>query len=263
MRHLKRIYILLSKATIQFIRSLEQKKYRAQHDLFVLEGDKSVREVIDSALTVEYLLSKPAWLAQQSSIRANHIIEIDDGELSKISFQKTPNQAIALVRIPHYSLDMGELTGGLSLYLDRIQDPGNLGTILRVADWFGIRHVLCGAGCADPFSPKTVQATMGAMIRVQIHQTDAGFFGQLKTYQPDFPVFGAFLDGDNLYHTPLSNKAVIVMGNESKGISDAVAQHVQQRLLIPPYPSGTPASESLNVATATAIICAEFRRLKI
>jgi len=251
---------LLSKAKIQLIRSLEQKKYRAQHGLFVLEGDKSVREALDSALTVECLLAKPAWLAQLSSIRANHIIEIDDRELSQISFQKTPNQAMALVQIPHYPLDMAELTGGLSLYLDQVQDPGNLGTIIRVADWFGVRHVLCGAGCADPYNPKTVQATMGAVIRVKTHQTDVGFFGQLKMYQPDFPVFGAFLDGDNLYHTPLATKAVIVLGNESKGINDDVAQYVHQRLLIPSYPSGEPASESLNVATAAAIICAEFRR---
>jgi len=251
---------LISKAKIQLIRSLEQKKYRAQHGLFVLEGDKSVREALDSALTVEYLLAKPAWLAQQSSIRANHIIEIDDRELSQISFQKTPNQAMALVQIPHYPLDMAELTGGLSLYLDQVQDPGNLGTILRVADWFGIRHVLCGAGCADPFNPKTVQSTMGAVIRVKTHQTDVGFFGQLKNYQPDFPVFGAFLNGDNLYHTPLATQAVIVMGNESKGISDDVAQHVSRRLLIPSYPPDESVSESLNVATAAAIICAEFRR---
>ena len=251
---------MLSKAKIQLIRSLEQKKYRAQHGLFVLEGGKAVREALVSVLTVEYLLAKPAWLELQSSIRANHIIEVNDKELSQISFQKTPNCAMALVRIPNYPLDMAELTGGLSLYLDQVQDPGNLGTIIRIADWFGIRHVLCGAGCADPFNPKTVQSTMGAVIRVKTHQTDVGFFEQMKTHQPDFPVFGAFLDGKNLYHTPLTTKAVIVMGNESKGISNAVAQHVNQRLLIPPYLPDEPASESLNVATAAAIICAEFRR---
>ena len=256
----KIVCILLSKAKIRLIRSLEQKKYRVQHGLFVLEGDKAVREALDSTLTVEYLLAKLAWLEQPSSTKANHIIEINDQELSQISFLKTPNQAIALVQIPYYPLDFAELTGGLSLYLDQIQDPGNLGTIIRIADWFGIRHVLCGQGCADPFSPKTVQSTMGAIIRVKTNQTDVGFFRQLKIYQPDFPVFGAFLDGDNLYHTPLPTKAVMMMGNESKGISEAVAQYVDQRLLIPSYSSGEPTSESLNVATAAAIICAEFRR---
>ena len=251
---------MLSKAKIQLIRSLEQKKYRIQHGLFVLEGDKVVRESLSSSLTVECLLARPTWLAQQSSIKANQIIEINDKELSQISFQKTPNQAMALVRMPNYPLDMAELTGGLSLYLDQIQDPGNMGTMIRLADWFGIRHVLCGQGCADPFNPKTVQSTMGAVIRVKTHQTNVGFFRQLNLYQPDFPVFGAFLNGENLYNTPLSTKAVIVMGNESKGISDTVAQYVTRRLLIPSYPPGEPTSESLNVATAAAIICAEFRR---
>ena len=251
---------MLSKVKIQLIRSLEQKKYRAQYGLFVLEGDKIVREALHSALTVEYLLAKPTWLAQQSSIKANHIIEIDDKELARISFQKTPNQAMVLVRIPSYPFNMAEITGGLSLYLDRVQDPGNLGTILRLADWFGIRHVVCGQGCADPFHPKTVQSTMGAIIRVKIYQMNTDFFRQLKDYQPDFPVYGTFLDGENLYHTPLSTQAVIVMGNESKGISDAVAQYVNRRLLIPSYPPGEPASESLNVAIAAAIVCAEFRR---
>ena len=253
--------LMLSKAKIQMIRSLEHKKYRTQHGLFVLEGDKAVREALDSTLTVEYLLAKPVWLEQQPCLRADHIIEISDKELSQVSFQKTPNQAMALVRIPSYPLNMAELTDGLSLYLDRVQDPGNVGTIIRLADWFGIRHVLCGHGCADPFCPKTVQSTMGAVIRVKTHQTDVGFFRQLKTLQPNFPIFGAFLDGKNLYNTPLSTKAVIVMGNESKGISSAVAQYVNQRLLIPSYPpAGEPTSESLNVATAAAIICAEFRR---
>ena len=251
---------MISKAKIQLIRSLEQKKYRMQHDLFVIEGDKAVREALNAALTVEYLLAKPAWLKQQSSIKAHHIIEINDKELSLISFQKTPNQAMALVHIPNYPLNMTELTDGLFLYLDQVQDPGNMGTIIRMADWFGIRHIICGQGCADPFNPKTVQSTMGAVIRVKTHQTDAGFFRQLKSYQPDFPVFGAFLDGENIYNTPLSTKAMIVVGNESKGISDTVAQYVNRRLLIPSYPPGEPTSESLNVATAAAIICAEFRR---
>ena len=252
---------MLSKTIIQLIRSLEQKKYRIQHGLFVLEGDKVVREALDSSLIVDYLLAKPEWMAQHSSIiKANQIIEINDKELSQISFQKTPNQTMALVRIPDYPLDMSELTGGLSLYMDQIQDPGNMGTMIRLADWFGIRHILCGQGCADPFNPKTVQSTMGAVMRVKTHQTDVGFFRQLNIHQPNFPVFGAFLDGENLYNTPLSTKAVIVMGNESKGISNPVAQYVTNRLLIPSYPNGAPTSESLNVATAAAIICAEFRR---
>ncbi len=248
------------KTLIKLIRSLEQKKYRTQHGLFVVEGDKTVREILDSSLTTEYLLAKSAWLKQQPVTNANHIIEISDKELSQISFLKTPNQAMALVRTPQYPLNMEELTGGLSLYLNQVQDPGNLGTIIRLADWFGIRHVLCGEGCADPFNPKTVQSTMGALIRVKTCPANITFFDQLKTANPDFPIYGTFLNGKNIYETPLLPKAVIVMGNESKGISDELARYVNHRLLIPSYPPGEPTSESLNVATAAAIVCAEFRR---
>jgi len=251
---------LLSKSKIQLIRSLEQKKYRTQHGLFVVEGDKTVREILDSSLTVEYLLAKPEWIEQLPDNKANQIIIINDGDLSQISYLKTPNQAMALVRIPDYQFDLDEITKGLSLFLDEVQDPGNLGTIIRLADWFGIRHVLCGVGCADPFSPKTIQSTMGAIIRVKTYPTDESFFQLLKNHRTDFPVYGTFLDGENLYNTPLSSQAVIVMGNESKGISDSVEQYVNKRLLIPSYPPGEPTSESLNVATAAAIVCAEFRK---
>jgi len=255
---------LLSKTKIKLIRSLEHKKYRSQYGLFVVEGDKTVHEMLASSLIVECVLAKSVWMKQIPDglrAKAREIIEINDKELSQISFLKTPNQAMALVRIPQYPLELAELTGGLSLYLDQVQDPGNLGTIIRLADWFGISHVLCGEGCADPFNPKTVQSTMGAIIRVKTCQTDESFFQLLKSHHPDFPVYGTFLNGESLYNTPLSSKAVIVMGNESKGISDEVAQYVNRRLLIPPYPPGEPTSESLNVATAAAIVCAEFRRL--
>ena len=253
---------MLGKAKIQLIRSLEQKKFRAQYGLFVMEGDKAVRELLISALTTEYLLAKPAWLEQFGSLsaKANRVIEISDRELSQISFLKTPNQAIALAKIPEYTFDARELSDCLSLYLNRVQDPGNLGTVIRLADWFGIRHVCYDEGCADPFHPKTVQSSMGSIIRVKTYQIDESIFQQMKTHDPDIPVYGTFLDGENLYRMPLSSQAMIVMGNESKGISDGVAQYVNQRLRIPSYPPDEPTTESLNVATAAAIVCAEFRR---
>ena len=255
---------MLTKAKIQLIRSLEHKKFRAQHGLFVIEGDKTVREVLDSILYVEYLFAKPAWTEQLPAHlleKANHIIFINDKELSQISFLKSPNQAIALVQIPDYQLDLDEITEGLSLYLDEVQDPGNLGNIIRIADWFGIRHVFCRQGCADPFNPKTVQSTMGAIIRVKTYQADDSFFQQMKSHHPDFPIYGTFLNGENLYNAQLTSKAMIVMGNESKGISDEVAQYVRRRLAIPSYPPDEPTSESLNVSAAAAIVCAEFRSL--
>ncbi len=257
------IYHTLSAAKIKLIRSLEQKKYRSQHGLFVVEGDKTVREVLTSALTIECLLAKTGWIEQLPDYLRNksyEIIEINDKELSQISFLKTPNQAVALVRIPNESLDINALTAELSLYLDQVQDPGNLGTIIRIADWFGIKHVLCGKGCVDPYNPKTVQSTMGALIRVKVYQTDVSFLEQLHAMYPIFPVYGTFLDGNNLYQEQLPAQALIVMGNESKGISKDVAQYANKHLFIPSYPPGEPTSESLNVATATAIVCAEFRR---
>ena len=253
------------KNTIKLIRTLDLKKARELHQLFIVEGDKSVSEALSSSLTVEYVLAKKEWLEQvpgELLAKVSQIIEINDRQLSQISFLKTPNQAISLVRIPQYTLEMTEIIGGLSLYLDKVQDPGNLGAIIRLADWFGIANVLCGEGCADPFSPKSVQSTMGAVLRVKTHKTDKSFFEKLKNHQPNFPVYGTFLDGNDLYSTPLSSNAVIVMGNESKGICQDVAQHVTQRVLIPQYPTGRQTSDSLNVALASAIVCAQFRRNK-
>ena len=170
---------MLTKAKIKLIRSLEQKKYRDLHRLFIVEGDKTVHELLASSLTVECVLATTEWLKQlPDSVcrKAREIFEITGRELSQISFLKTPHQALAVAQIPDYRIDLAELTDGLSLYLDEVQDPGNLGTIIRTADWFGIRSVLCGKGCADPFNPKTVQATVGAIFRVKSYRTDESFF---------------------------------------------------------------------------------------
>ena len=146
----------------------------------------------------------------------------------------------------------------LCLALDDVQNPGNLGTIVRLADWFGIEHIFCSRGCADIYNPKTVQATMGGLARVQVHYMD---LPQMLSLLPeDVPVYGTFLDGDNLYKKSLDNRGLIVMGNEGKGISSSVEAFVTERLYIPNYPAGRATSESLNVAIATAIVCAEFRR---
>ena len=244
---------------------MEQKKYRDLHQIFIAEGDKTAREMLASSLTVECLLAKTTWIRQipdKLLTKAKEIIEINDKELSQVSFLKTPNQAVVLAQIPQYSFDITEIACSLSLYLDNVQDPGNLGTIIRLSDWFGIRHVLCGKGCADPYSPKTVQSTMGAIIRVKTYQTDESFFRKMKNHNPVFPIFGTFLNGENLYTaSSLSSRSVIVIGNESKGISNELTQYISRRLMIPQYPpAGIPTSESLNVATAAGIVCAEFRR---
>jgi TrmH family RNA methyltransferase len=255
---------LITKSQIKLIRSLEHKKFRDLHQAFIVEGDKLVREILASFITVECVFAKSAWFKQihdNLRAKAKEIIEVNDKELSQISFQKTPNQAVALAKIPQYALNITEISNSLSLFLDEVQDPGNLGTIIRLADWFGINHVLCGKGCADPFSPKAVQSTMGAIIRVKTYQTDQSFFQLLKNNNPNLPVYGTFINGENLYTAAsLSSNAVIVMGNESKGISGDLTRYINHRLMIPQYSGSNTASESLNVATAAGIVCAEFRR---
>lgn len=160
---------------------------------------------------------------------------------------------------PHYDFDADVASRSLCLALDDVQDPGNLGTIVRIADWFGIEHIFCSNGTADIYNPKTVQATMGAIARVKLHYCNLPeFIGNAS--EKNIPVFGTFLDGENIYTQHLPKNGIIVMGNEGNGISEQIARKVSHRLLIPNYPQGCETSESLNVAVATAIVCAEFRR---
>ena len=197
------------------------------------------------------------WLEEHPHAQAQEVIEASREELSRASLLKTPQEALAVFRIPQYEAEAEVVRRSLCLALDGVQDPGNLGTIIRIADWFGIRHIFCSAGTADAFNPKTVQATMGALARVQLHYCD---LRELVASLPDVPVFGTFLDGGDLYTQELSANGLIVMGNEGNGISPELAAVVNRRLLIPNYPQGEETSESLNVAVATAVVCAEFRR---
>ena len=184
---------------------------------------------------------------------------MSEEELSRASLQKTPQEVLAVFEQPHYEWDASIASRSLCLALDDVQDPGNVGTIARIADWFGIEHIFCSKGTADIYNPKTVQATMGAIARVKFHYCDLPDFIQSASTQ-GIPLFGTFLDGKDLYKETLENRGIIVMGNEGNGISMPIAQCISHRLLIPNYPQGRPTSESLNVAIATAIVCAEFRR---
>ena len=183
-----------------------------------------------------------------------------DKEMERISQLKTANSSLAVVEIPRYNLAEVDATKALVLALDRVQNPGNLGTIIRLADWFGITDIVCSDECADAFNPKVVQASMGARIRGRVHYTSdlAAWLG--KQRKGGAEVYGTMLDGENIYDKPLTSAGVIVMGNEGRGISDECARCVSQRLFIPPYPADRAGSESLNVAIATAVVCAEFRR---
>lgn len=247
---------MLSKNKIKYIRSLEQKKYRKEEKAFLAEGHKLVGD-LSGHFECRLLAATSTWLESHPDIKADEIVEVSEEELKKASLLKTPQDVLAVFRIPETDPGTRDIAGSLCLALDDVQDPGNLGTILRTADWFGIRHVFCSIGTADAYNPKTVQATMGALARVRIHYCDLkDLIGTL----PDMPVYGTFLDGKNIYGQKLTPHGLIVMGNEGKGISQEMEKLVNRRLLIPNYPQGEETSESLNVATATAIVCAEFRR---
>lgn len=226
---------MISKAKIKFIRSLEMKKHRQKEGMFVAEGPKVISELSKICAPLE-------------------VYEGDDAQ--KVSFLQHPQGVLAL--FPTSIFEQIRPTSALKLALDGVQDPGNLGTIIRIADWFGIDHIYCSRDTADVFNPKVVQATMGSLARVKVEYTDlTTLFDSLPA---DYPVYGTLLDGENIYKETLSKEGIIVMGNEGNGISQEIRTRINRRLLIPSYPEDRPTAESLNVAIATAIVCAEFRR---
>ena len=179
--------------------------------------------------------------------------------MERLSLLKTPSDSLALVEIPRCDLKPERLRGRLTLALDDVQNPGNLGTIIRLADWFGITDIVCSEASADCFNPKVVQATMGAILRVRVHYCDLEAYLAAER-AAGTPIYGTFLEGENIYGTTLTEEGVVVMGNEGRGISQAAARAVTHKLFIPPYPAERHATESLNVAMATGIVCGEFRR---
>lgn len=248
---------MLSKNRQKYIRSLSLKKFRDLDNCFVAEGPKIVCELL-GVFRCELLCATSLFLQEYRPVIDGEVCEITDQELAAISNQKCPQQVLAIFRKPQVPACPSCYESELMLALDGVQDPGNLGTIIRLADWFGIKHIVCSYECADAFSPKVVQATMGAIARVAVEYTSLSEW--LKTIPQNTPVYGTFLDGDNLYQKELPTHGIIVMGNEGKGISPEVGKLVTERLRIPSYPPECSTSESLNVAIATAVICAEFRR---
>jgi TrmH family RNA methyltransferase len=208
-------------------------------------------------MSCRFLTATAEWLQKYPDIRAAEIAEASLQELNKASNQQHPQEVLAVFEIPDRKPDLNYLKNNLTLALDNIQDPGNLGTIVRTADWFGINTLLCSVGCADAYNPKSVQASMGSIARVAVH------YVKLEEFIPtlNVPVFGTFLEGKNLYEFPhLPQAAVILMGNESNGISGKLKPLVNEKLYIPKFPPGSKRAESLNVSIATGIICAAFRR---
>ena len=247
---------MLSKNKIKYIHSLELKKNRKKEGVFVAEGHKLVGDLLPH-FHCRLILATTTWLEEHPDIQADEIIEITPEELVKASLLKTPQEVLAIFEQPQYDYTTDVIKNSLCLALDDIQDPGNLGTIIRLADWFGIEHIFCSQGTVDVYNSKVIQATMGALARVKVHYCN---LPELISSLKDVPVYGTFLDGENIYNKPLSENGLIIMGNEGNGVSKEVSQLINNKLYIPNYPSGRTTSESLNVAIATAVVCAEFRR---
>ena len=247
---------MLSKQEIKNIRSLELKKFRKEFNLFLAEGEKQVEEILP-VFPCRILVATKEWLCRHPNVRASKTVEVTNEVLARISLLKTPKDVLAVFEQPCYDLASIDFSEQLVIVADGIQDPGNFGTIVRLADWFGIEHIVCSTDTADIFNPKTVQATMGAVARVKVHYVS---LPEYLSNLPNVPVSGTFLDGENIYTQALSAAGIIVLGNEGQGIRPEVANYITKRLYIPTYPQGEKTAESLNVAIAGAIVCSEFRR---
>lgn len=249
---------MVSKNKLKLIRSLELKKHRNEQKLFVAEGNKLVEDLLP-AFDCELIIAKTSWMATQGDIAAKELLIAEEDDIRKASLLKNPQDVIAVFHQPEWSLSEVEPNNQLILALDSVQDPGNLGTIIRLADWFGIEHIVCSPDTTDVFNPKVIQATMGALAHVKIHYTELEAY-LLQQKDIEIPIYGTFLDGEDIYGKELNETGIIIMGNEGNGIRSSVETLVNEKLYIPNYPAGRETSESLNVAMATAIICAEFRR---
>lgn len=250
---------MLSKTLTGRLALLRHKKHRDEAGLFVVEGRKSVGDTV-GAFPLQYLILKKGvdispWMNRVADDA--EILTGDDVQMKRISAMATVPDVIAVYAIPHYLPDGGLIHSNLTLLLDGVQDPGNLGTIVRLADWFGVRQVFLSPECADIYSAKAVQATMGSLARVRVFTTE---LPELVARYPHVPVCGLLLDGEDIYAAPKPVPAFVVMGNEGNGLTPAMRKLCTHKLLIPSYPPGEATGESLNVAMATAITLSEFRR---
>ncbi len=238
---------MITKSEINIIRSLGDRAGRSEHGLFVVEGDKSIAEICNAGFKIVRMFTTTDGPG----------LKIRSSDMARISSHKSPPDRLALFKIPERKIDFQLINKDLTLVLDDVQDPGNLGTIIRLADWFGIKQIICSPATVDVFNQKTIQASMGSISRVNVQYIPLeDFFKQVN----NIPIFGTFLEGEDIYTSQLSHPAIIVMGNEGKGISDATSKFTNRRITIPPYPHDATTVESLNVAMATAVVCSEFRR---
>lgn len=249
---------MISKNQIKYIQSLHSKKNREQEGLFIIEGIKLVTEfILAGSYTIKELFATGDYIDHHSDLlksKGINCTEIGLEDLKKISLQTTPNQVLAIVITKDHELNSEELQQGLTLYLDDIRDPGNLGTMIRIADWFGIKQVICSENTTEVYNPKTLQASMGAVLRVNVIYMS---FQNLMLQTKNVPIYGALLEGENIYSARLQ-KGIIVIGNEANGITPEVQKQITNAITIPAATNN--GSESLNAANACAIICGEFFR---
>ena len=259
-----RDFFMLSKSKISFINSLKIKKYRDIHQQFIAEGSKLVMELLRSSYVIKEVYATAPWIKEsdQSIVPGTlPVYEIGDWEMAKITCLSSPSPVFALVEIPNPRKSMRDPGSDLVLILDDIRDPGNMGTIIRIADWFGIETVICSENTVDLYNPKVVQATMGSIARVTVIYENLELF--LQQLSDKIPVYGTFLGGENIYGKNLDNKGVLIIGNEAYGISREIEKYVTERLFIPSFcsfESEDHKPDSLNASVATAVVCSEFRR---
>jgi TrmH family RNA methyltransferase len=254
---------MLSKNAIKHVGSLKIAKYRNLHNEFIAEGTRVVLELLNSTYKIKEIFASTRWIDTNKLILKNKNITVSEAtgkELERITALSNPSEVVAVCEIPAMSLDVKSLTNDLIIMLDDIRDPGNLGTIIRTADWFGVSTILCSPHCVDLYNPKVIQSTMGSLTRVIVHYTD---LIQVLTSLPESAaVYAAALDGENILTVSLSGKGVIIIGNESTGISHTINPYINKKLYIPPYSTiqTNSRAESLNAAVACSIILYEFRK---
>lgn len=253
----------LSHNQIKFIRSLHLKKFRRQEKAFIVEGEKAVHELLQSGWKVSTLFATAEYLSSVSPVMRSKLNcrEVSVSDLERVSALNTPHEALAVACMPDIRYDWDLISGRLKLVLDTVQDPGNLGTLIRIAHWFGIREIICSENTVDCFNPKVVQATMGSLFHVTMHYLSLETFFLRNRKEWHQPVYGSLLTGTPVYSAKLEDKGFLLMGNESEGISHNLQPFVTHKLTIPPFTrDGQYAPDSLNVAVAAGIICSEFRR---
>ncbi len=249
---------MASKSTISFLRSLQQKKFRNEEGLFIVEGPKMVSELLKSDFKVRQLYATSSWMPDQHTSLPLEIVT--EAEMERVSGLQTPNKVLAVVEMPILEGPVNELSKGLHLLLDQIQDPGNLGTIIRIADWFGVTSIICSPDTADVFNPKVIQASMGSVFNMKIHYSSLADVLLKNVDGNKWPVYATLLSGENIYNSEMDTSCFVILGNESRGVNPVLNAFITQGIHIPRPANKSSNAESLNVAVAAGIVCSEYCR---